>query len=414
MALNKPLLSTNFFAGDVVAGIGPYLAIYLLSAYHWSPGGIGLALAVGSIATVIVQTPAGAIIDATRWKRAILAVCAVAVGVGTAIIIISNDPPWLVYVAQIVVGVAAAFLGPGIAAITLGIVGPDRFTAQTSANQAWNHAGNVFGAAAGAALALWWVTEGVFWLIVAMSAFMVVSIALVDGKSIDHEAARGGVKRKGDGEDQPAGILTLVSDRRLLIFALTVVLFHFANAAMLPLVGQKLSIGTGTSEGIAFTAACVVAAQFLMVLMAVLCGAKADSWGRKPLFLFAFAILPIRGVLYTLSDNDYFLVAVQGLDGVANGIFGILFLLILADVTAGTGRFNAAQGAIAALIGVGASLSNLIAGWIAQVGGYSAAFLFLAGTAIVGAGLFALLMPETAPHIVAARAANGAAQPSAS
>ncbi len=135
-----------------------------------------------------------------------------------------------------------------------------------------------------------------------------------------------------------------------------------------------------------------------------------DSWGRKPLFLFAFAILPIRGLLYTLSDNSYFLVAVQGLDGIANGIFGILFLLILADVTKGTGRFNAAQGAIATLIGVGASLSNLIAGSIAQAGGYSAAFLFLAGTAVLGAVLFATLMPETAPHAVAAKVARSAAR----
>jgi MFS family permease len=410
MVLNRPLLGTNFFAGDVVAGIGPYLAIYLLSAYHWTPGGIGLALAVGSITTVIVQTPAGAIIDATTWKKAILALCAIAVGAGTALIIVTDDAPWIVYSAQILVGAAAAFLGPGIAAITLGIVGPDRFTAQTSANQAWNHAGNVFGAAAGAALAMWWVTEGVFWLIVGMSAFMVVSIALIDGATINHETARGGVAETSDGEDQPAGIMTLVTDRRLLIFALTVVMFHFANAAMLPLVGQKLSIGSGTGEGIAFTAACVVAAQLLMIPMAILCGIKADSWGRKPLFLFAFAILPIRGVLYTLSDDKYFLVAVQGLDGVANGIFGILFLLILADVTKGTGRFNAAQGAIATLIGVGASLSNLIAGSIAQAGGYSAAFLFLAGTAVLGAGLFATLMPETAPHAVAAKAARSAAR----
>jgi len=403
MTLNRPLLSVNFFAGDVVAGIGPYLAIYLLSAYHWSPGAIGLALAVGSITTVIVQTPAGAIIDAVKWKRAILAVCAIAVGAGTALVIVTEDPTWVVYSAQILVGIASAFLGPGIAAITLGIVGPGRFTEQTSANQAWNHAGNVFGAAAGAALALWWVTEGVFWLIIGMAACMAISVFLIDGKAIDHDTARGGMVEEPDGREEAAGILTLLADRRLLIFALTVVMFHFANAAMLPLVGQKLSVGAGTNEGIAFTAACVIAAQLLMIPMAVLCGAKADTWGRKPLFLFAFAILPVRGVLYTLSDQQFFLVAVQALDGVANGIFGILFLLILADITKGTGRFNAAQGAIATLIGVGASLSNLIAGWVAQVGGYSAAFLFLAGVAVLGAAVFWALMPETAPHAVAAK-----------
>jgi MFS family permease len=151
--------------------------------------------------------------------------------------------------------------------------------------------------------------------------------------------------------------------------------------------------------GFAFTSACIVAAQFFMIPMALLCGARADVWGRKILFLGAFAILPIRGVLYTLWDNAYFLVGVQSLDGLANGIFGMIFLLILRDVTDGTGRFNIAQGALTTLIGVGASLSNLIAGWIVQVAGYSSGFLFLAGVAVVGALIFGFLMPETAPAL---------------
>ena len=395
-----PLLGTNFFAGDVVSGLGPYLAIYLLSAYHWKPGGIGMALAAGSITTVIVQTPAGAFIDATYWKRTVLAVCAALIGVSAAIIVLTNDPPWVVYGAQIAIGIACAFLAPGIAAVTLGLVGPQRFTAQTSANQAWNHAGNVFGAAMGAGLALWWMPDGVFWLITAMAVGMLFSIAMIDGNAIDHDVARGGITEKpSDHDGQPSGLLTLLSDRRLVIFAVSVVLFHFANAAMLPLVSQKLATGSNTGLGIAFTSACIVAAQFFMIPMALLCGARADMWGRKPLFLAAFAILPIRGVLYTLDNNAYFLVGVQSLDGLANGIFGVIFLLILADVTHGTGRFNVAQGALTTLIGVGASLSNVIAGWIVQFGGYSAGFLFLAGVAVLGAAIFGLAMPETAPAL---------------
>lgn len=405
-ARNWPLLGTNFFAGDVVAGLGPYLAIYLLSAYHWKPGGIGMALAAGSIATVIVQTPAGAFIDATRWKRAVLAVCSILVGLSAALIVVTEDPPWIVYTAQIAIGVACAFLGPGIAAITLGLVGPNRFTSQTSANQAWNHAGNVFGAAVGAGLAIWWMPDGVFWLISGMACGMLVSIAMIDANAIDHDVARGGIAEKGKDDGQPSGIMTLLSDRRLVIFALSVVIFHFANAAMVPLVSQKFAIGSDTGMGFAFTSACIVAAQLFMIPMALLCGARADVWGRKVLFLGAFAILPIRGVLYTLWDNPYFLVAVQSLDGLANGIFGMIFLLILADITRGTGRFNVAQGALTTLIGVGASLSNVIAGWIVQLTSYSVAFLFLAAVAVVGALLFGFLMPETAPNLQRGRGGN--------
>ncbi len=402
MKQNRRLLGVNFFAGDVVAGLGPYLAIYLLSAYHWKPGGIGLALAVGSITTVLVQTPAGAIIDATRHKRALLVACAVAIGAATSVVVITDDPPWIVYGAQMLIGFSSAFLAPTIAAVTLGLVGPNRFTAQTSANQAWNHAGNVFGGALGAGLALWWAAEGVFWLVVAMAVGMMVNALMINAKAIDDEAARGGVKT-GGGEGGPSGFFTLLSDRRLVVFAVAVVMFHFANAAMLPLVGQKLALGTDVGEGFAFTSACIVAAQLLMIPMAVLCGAKADSWGRKPLFLFAFAILPVRGLLYTVTDNSYLLVGIQGLDGVANGIFGVLFLLILADVTKGTGRFNLAQGALATLIGLGATLSNLIAGAVAEIAGYTSGFIFLAGVAVVGAAVFALFMPETSPHLLAGK-----------
>jgi MFS family permease len=406
MSLNRPLLGVNFFAGDVVAGLGPYLAIYLLSAYHWRPGGIGMALAIGSIASVLVLPPAGAIIDASSWKRGILGMCAFVIGLATALIVITHDPPWIVYTAQVMIGISCAFLAPCIAAITLGRVGPDRFTAQTSANQAWNHGGNVFAASLAAGLALWWSASGVFWLVIVMAFGMIICTLMIDGDAIDHDVARGGITTSGELEGQPSGIMTLLSDKRLLVFAVCVVMFHFANAAMLPLVSQKLATGNDTGMGIAFTSACIVAAQLVMIPMAVMCGAKADVWGRKALFLFAFAVLPFRGVLYTLSDNSYFLVGVQGMDGLANGIFGVVFLLILADVTHGTGRFNAAQGALTALIGAGSALSNLVAGWIVEFAGFSVGFLFLSATAILGGLLFAFLMPETAPHRIAANATS--------
>src|SRR5271157_3120665 len=77
-----------------------------------------------------------------------------------------------------------------------------------------------------------------------------------------------------------------------------------ADSAQRP---RSLNFAPGSS----LMSACIVAAQIVMVPMAMLVGAKADAWGRKPLFLLGLLILPIRGVLYTLSDNAYWLVAVQ-------------------------------------------------------------------------------------------------------
>jgi MFS family permease len=170
--------------------------------------------------------------------------------------------------------------------------------------------------------------------------------------------------------------------------------FHFANAAMLPLVGQKLAL-QDRNFGTSLMSVCIVAAQMVMVPMAVLVGRKADTWGRKPLFLAAFLILPIRGALYTLSDNPYWLVGVQLLDGVGAGLYGALFPIIVADLMQGTGRFNLAQGAVITAQETGASFSMGVAGFIVVNSGYSAAFLTLAAIAAAGLALFWFAMPET-------------------
>ncbi len=208
-------------------------------------------------------------------------------------------------------------------------------------------------------------------------------------RGMDHTA--------GEAHPHPSGFAVLLHNRRLLIFAAAMVTFHLANAAMLPLVGQVLAL-QNTDVGTALMATCIVAAQVVMVPMAYLAGAKADSWGRKPIFLVGFAVLMARGFLYTLSDNPYWLVGVQVLDGVGAGIFGALFPLVVQDLTHGTGRFNVSLGAVTAAWGVGAALSNIVAGWIVVVASYDVAFASLGALAGAGLALYSAVMPETGPN----------------
>ena len=142
--------------------------------------------------------------------------------------------------------------------------------------------------------------------------------------------------------------------------------------------------------------ACIIAAQMVMLPIALLVGRTADTWGRKPLFLIGFGILPIRAALYTLSDNSVWLIGVQLLDGVGAGVFGALTPLVIADIMRGTGRYNLAQGGVATAQGIGASLSGLAAGVIVDHFGYAAAFITLGVIAAVAFGAFAVGMPETA------------------
>ena len=65
----RALDAANFFLADVRDGLGPYLAVYLLTEQKWDEARIGVVMSVATIAAILAQTPAGALVDATRAKR---------------------------------------------------------------------------------------------------------------------------------------------------------------------------------------------------------------------------------------------------------------------------------------------------------------------------------------------------------
>jgi MFS family permease len=88
-------------------------------------------------------------------------------------------------------------------------------------------------------------------------------------------------------------------------------------------------------------------------------------------------------------------VAVQLLDGIGAGIFGVLSVVVVADLTKGTGRYNLVLGAMATALGIGASLSDVVSGYIVNAWGFNTGFLFLASVAALALTIFGLMMPET-------------------
>jgi MFS family permease len=395
----RALDALNFFLADVRDGLGPYLAIYLLTEQKWDQGSIGLVMSVAALAGIAAQTPAGALIDRTRAKRALMVAAAIAVTAACLALPLIHSFE-LVAATQSLAAAAASIFAPAVAAVTLGIVGPKAFAARIGRNEAFNHAGNATAAAIAGIAAYVYGPIVVFWLLAAMAVASVIATLSIPANAIDHRLARGldgAADGRGEGGDQPSGFAVLLACKPLLIFAISTVLFHFSNAAMLPLVGQKLAL-VNRNLGTTLMSVCIIAAQMVMVPVAMLVGRKADDWGRKPIFSAALAVLALRGALYPLSDNPYWLVSVQLLDGVGAGIFGALFPLVVADLTRGTGHFNVSQGAIATATGIGGALSAAVAGYIVVGAGYSAAFLFLAAVATAGLGLFVAMMPETGPN----------------
>jgi len=383
----------NFFLADIRQGLGPYLAIYLLTERHWTQDQIGFVMTIATVCGLIVQTPAGALTDSSHAKRAIIVAAALVV-TGASILLPFVSSFVLVAGSQAAADAAAAFFGPVIAAITLGLMGPRAFTRRIGRNESFNHAGNAAAAALAGVCAWKYGPIVVFYLIAAMALLSIVSVLTIRAEAIDYDRARGLKDGPSASHEKPSGLSVLLSSRGLLIFCLCCVIFHLANAAMLPLVGQKLAL-QDENQGTALMSGCIVAAQIVMVPMAALVGHKADIWGRKPLFLAGLAILSLRGFLYPFSDDRFWLFAVQSLDGVGAGLYGALFPLIVADLTRGTGHFNLAQGAVITAQGIGASLSTSLAGLVVVHAGYSAAFLVLAGIAASGFLLYFFGMPET-------------------
>lgn len=388
-ANRKPLDWLNFLLADVRGGVGPFLAIFLMSSEHWDAGSIGVVLTIAGIATVVAQGPAGALVDAVPWKRALVMGAAIVVALSVVCTVLLPSF-WPVAISQGALGLAEAVFPVTISAISLGIVGRKAFARRIGRNEAWNHAGNVTAAIA-AGLAGWLIAPGAtLWIAAALAVSSAFAASFIDPSAIDHDVARG----EEEGADGEPGSLRLIwRNKPLVWFTAAITLFHFANAAMLPLAGEKLSQGH-PQESPLFISSCIVVAQLVMVPMAILVGHKADAWGRKPIFLFGLAALPLRGLLFALVNDPYAVIAIQILDGIGAGIFGTLFFIVVADFTRGTGRYNLAQGVSAASWGLGAALSNGVAGMIVNWSGYTAAFYFLAACAALAFVIFLFAVPE--------------------
>ncbi|HIE5096442.1 TPA: MFS transporter [Stenotrophomonas maltophilia] len=387
----RGLDALNFFLADVRDGLGPYLAIYLLAVHHWEPASIGAVMTVSAVVGLLTQTPAGALMDRIDAKRAALALATVLL-TATCLLL-----PWMhsfapVALSQALSAVAATVIAPAIAAISLGVSGPCAFARRMGRNETFNHAGNAVAAVLAGGLAYLGGPGVVFPLMALLTVASLVAVRSIPAEAIDNERARG-MAAGGRDTYRAAPMRVLLHDRRLLALAACCALFHLANAAMLPLVGQKLALSNPTLAT-TLTASCIVAAQLVMIPMAWLVGARADRWGRRPLLLAGFLILPIRAELYPLSDAPAWLLGVQLLDGVGAGIFGALLPVIVSDLTEGTGRFNVTLAAVSTVFGLGAALSPGLAGLVVQFKGYDAAFLALAVIA-AGAFLLALHVPET-------------------
>ena len=382
-----------FFLADVQTGFGPFIAVHL-TAQKWTQVDIGFVLTISGLVALAGQMPGGALVDAARSERLVAAFAVLAISASAF-----SYAAWpifpVVLTAAVMHAAASCVLGPAIAAISLGLVGHAAVGERLGRNARFASIGTGVAAAGMGACGYFISNRAVFFVTVALCIPTLFALSRIRGEEIDVERAHGGKPVPHPG--QPTAILReLMRNRALVIFAGCAILFHLANAAMLPQVASIVTMRSST-WATALVGACIVVPQLVVAAFGPWVGCQAQVWGRRPLILLGFAALPIRGLLFAFVSNPYLLVVAQALDGVSAAVLGVLVPLIVADVTRGSGHFNLAQGVVGSGVGIGASLSLTLAGYLSDHYGHTVTFLALSGLAAGGFFLVLKLLPETKP-----------------
>jgi MFS family permease len=384
----------NFFVADIQTGFGPFLSVYL-TTQKWTQVDIGLVLSIGSIVSLAGQMPGGWLVDWVQSKRR-AAGLAVA-GIGASALLIAVAPVFAAVIAAKLLHVgASSVLGPAMAAITLGLVGHAAVGPRLGRNARFAAIGNGLAAGVMGAWGYFVSAQAVFFVTAILAIPALLALQRIRERDVDPVRADGGIDN-GCSSQSAAGLKRLLRNPALLVFAGCILLFHLANSAMLPLVGSDVTMRS-RQWATALVAACIIAPQLVVAAISPAIGRLAQSWGRRPLLLIGFGVLPLRGALLAWTSDPYMIVAVQALDGFSGAVLGVLVPLVLADVSRGTGRFNLAQGIVGSATGIGAALSTTGAGYLADHFGTSTAFAGLAAAAVLALAILVALMPETKPN----------------
>lgn len=381
----------NFFLANVQTGFGPFIASYLTSN-KWTQGEIGVALSVGTATAMLSQVPAGALIDALKNKKSAAAAAILAIA-ACALLLAASPTLVPVLAAEVFHGFASCMLTPAIAAISFALVGRHALGDRLGRNARFASIGSAVAAALMGVFGEYSSARAVFWLTAALTVPAIIALSMID---------HGGPRTPGAVPLAPApgtparrsSMSSLLRDRRVLIFAACIALFHLSNAAMLNLAAGEVT--THMSDNVQLViAACIIAPQMIVAALSPWVGRSAERWGRRPLLIFGFAALPLRALLFAGVSSPYLLVPVQLLDGISAAVFGVMLPLIAADVAGGKGHYNLCIGLFGLTAGIGATLSTLVAGFIADHFGNTASFICLAAAGALAVLLVWAALPET-------------------
>lgn len=271
-------------------------------------------------------------------------------------------------------------MGPLIAGITLGLTGPSGFSAQMGKNEAFNHAGNFLTAVIAGGIAWFWGVGGIFLLMTCTTLLTLCALLAIRHTDIDNDAARG--LTSSDRQPVP-GVAVLIKNRALLITGLTLLLFHLANAALLPMLSMRVAAAPATINPGLFAAATVIISQAVMIPVAIGVAGRIERYGYWRLIMLPLLIMPVRAALAASTDAPLMMIPVQILDGLAAGILGVVVPSFIVVLLRGSGHVNAGQSVVMLMQGGGAAMSPALTGTIAGHYSFATAFSVLSAIALL-------------------------------
>ena len=388
----------NFFVAAMQAGFGVFVTVYLVQK-GWAVQAIGFALTLSTMASLVSQIPAGALIDGLRDKRRAVQAGVTGVGAAALLLALRTDVP-TVYVAQALQGLASSLIAPGIAAISLAAVGHAAFGERIGRNARFASIGGGLTAGAMGLAGAYFEPVSIFWLTAVLTLPTLLLASLVGHGEAWADAASLG-RCGGGAEPGTPGwteLKDLLFERRLLVFALCIVLFFVASAAMPHGVVARATLHRPDLATL-IAAGAMLLPQAIVAAISPWIGRTAERSGRRPLLLFGWGLVPLQGILFATLPGIYALVIGQVLNGFSNAVFGVMMPVVVADLTRRTGRFNLTLGALGMAMSIGASLSTFLGGLTAAAFGGMIAFLCLAFAGLVGVVLLWIGLPDTRPVV---------------
>jgi MFS family permease len=173
-------------------------------------------------------------------------------------------------------------------------------------------------------------------------------------------------------------------------------LFQLADASMLPVISQDLALDKNPS-GSLLVAGLIVTPQIIATILSPWIGYHSEKFGRKPLLMIGFGIEALRGLVFAVDASYPALVVGQCLGGVSAAAVTVLTVLMITDMTTGTGRFNLVQGFIGTVIATAAAISTGASGFVFQRVGHLYGFVILSAAAVAATMLLWTALTETKP-----------------